>query len=49
MIGIAAIEAAAARLEGVVVRTPLLQNAELDRIAAGTVLIKPECFQQIGG
>ena len=48
MIGIAAIEAAAARLEGVVVRTPLLQNAELDRIAAGTVLIKPECFQQIG-
>jgi threonine dehydratase len=48
MIGIADIEAAARRLEGVIVRTPLLQNAELDRIAAGTVLIKPECFQQIG-
>lgn len=48
MIGIADIEAAAARLEGVVVRTPLLQNAELDRIAGGTVLIKPECFQAIG-
>ena len=48
MIGIAEIEAAAARLDGVVVRTPLLQNAELDRIAAGTVLIKPECFQPIG-
>ena len=48
MIGIAEIEAAAARLEGVVVRTPLLQNAELDRVAAGTVLIKPECFQPIG-
>ena len=48
MIGIAEIEAAAARLDGVVVRTPLLQNAELDRIADGTVLIKPECFQAIG-
>jgi threonine dehydratase len=48
MIGIADIEAAARRLEGVVVRTPLLQNGELDRIAGGTVLIKPECFQPIG-
>ena len=48
MIGTAEIEAAAARLDGVVVRTPLLQNAELDRIADGTVLIKPECFQAIG-
>ena len=48
MIGIAEIQAAAERLQGVVVRTPLLQNAELDRIADGTVLIKPECFQSIG-
>jgi threonine dehydratase len=48
MIGIADIRAAAERLQGVTVRTPLLQNAELDRVAGGTVLIKPECFQPIG-
>ena len=48
MIGITDIEAAAERLVGVAVRTPLLQNAELDRIAGGKVLIKPECFQSIG-
>lgn len=47
-ITIAEVEAAAARLEGVVVRTPLLQNAELDLAAAGRVLVKPECFQRIG-
>ena len=48
MIDVTDIQAAAERLEGVVVRTPLLQNAELDRVAGGTVLIKPECFQPIG-
>lgn len=48
MIGIAEIEAAAQRLADVAVRTPLLQNAELDQLAAGRVLIKPECFQSIG-
>lgn len=48
MIDIRDVEAAAERLTGVVVRTPLLQNAELDRIAGGKVLIKPECFQSIG-
>ena len=48
MVGIADIEAAAERLAGVVVRTPLLSNAELDRLAGGSVLAKPECFQQIG-
>jgi threonine dehydratase len=48
VIGIAEIEAAAERLGDVVVRTPLLQSAELDRAAGGTVLIKPECFQEIG-
>jgi len=47
-VAIADIEAAASRLAGVVVATPLLQNAELDQIAGGTVLIKPECFQSIG-
>jgi threonine dehydratase len=48
MIDIADIQAAAERLEGVTVKTPLLRNAELDRVAGGTVLIKPECFQPIG-
>lgn len=48
MITITDIEAAAERLAGVVVRTPLLQNAELDDIAGGRVLVKPECFQAIG-
>jgi threonine dehydratase len=42
------IEAAANRLDGVVVRTPLIENAELDRVAGGKVLVKPECFQAIG-
>ena len=42
------IEAAAARLEGVSLRTPLLRNAELDRVAGGTVLVKPECLQLTG-
>jgi len=48
MIELADIEAAAKRLEGVAVRTPLLQSAELDEIAGGSVLLKPECFQTIG-
>ena len=42
------IEAAAKRLQGVSVRTPLLRNFELDDIAGGTVLIKPECLQVTG-
>jgi len=48
LLGISDIEAAADRLAGVVVKTPLLQNAELDRVTGGRVLIKPECFQSIG-
>jgi len=48
MTDITDIEAAADRLAGVVVKTPLLQNSELDRIVGGKVLIKPECFQSIG-
>jgi threonine dehydratase len=48
MIELADIEAAAERLEDVAIRTPLLQSAELDEIAGGTVLLKPECFQTIG-
>ncbi|MDH4055720.1 MAG: pyridoxal-phosphate dependent enzyme, partial [Gammaproteobacteria bacterium] len=42
------IERAAERLDGVSVRTPLLRNFELDQIAGGTVLIKPESLQVTG-
>jgi len=42
------IEKAAERLQGVSVRTPLLQNFELDQLAGGKVLIKPECLQVTG-
>lgn len=48
MIDIAAIEAAAARLDGVAIRTPLMRNDELDRVAGGTVLVKAENLQAIG-
>lgn len=48
MIELADIEAAAQRLQNVAIRTPLLQSAELDEIAGGRVLVKPECFQTIG-
>lgn len=46
--GIADIEAAARRLSGISVRTPLLRNHELDQVARGIVLIKPECLQVTG-
>ncbi len=42
------VEKAAERLDGVSVRTPLLQNFALDRLAGGKVLIKPECLQVTG-
>jgi len=45
---IADIEAAAARLSGISVKTPLLRNYELDQVAGGTVLLKPECLQVTG-
>lgn len=48
MITIADVEAAAVRLRGVSVLTPLLRNVELDRIAGGTVWLKPECLQMTG-
>ena len=48
MIELRDIADAAPRLENVAIRTPLLQSAELDEIAGGKVLIKPECFQTIG-
>ena len=48
MIDIKDIEAAAGRLAGVSVRTPLLQNYALDEQVGGKVLIKPECLQVTG-
>ncbi len=48
MIHIRDVEAAAQRLRGVIVDTPLIQNAELNEVAGGTVLLKPELFQEIG-
>lgn len=48
MSGIAAIEAAAARLEGHARRTPLLSSPFLDEIAGRRVLVKAECLQHTG-
>lgn len=48
MIDVHDIEAAAGRLAGVSVMTPLLRNFELDARAGGAVLLKPECLQVTG-
>lgn len=48
MIGIREVEAAARRLDGVAIRTPLLRNHTLDEAAGGRVLLKPECLQVTG-
>ena len=48
MIDIRDIEAAAARLSDISVKTPLLRNDELDKVAGGVVLLKPECLQVTG-
>jgi threonine dehydratase len=45
---IADIEAAATRLAGVAVVTPLLRNAALDALVGGKVLLKAECLQRTG-
>lgn len=42
------IEAAAERLEGVVVKTPLLESAALNKQLGGRLLIKAECLQRTG-
>ncbi len=42
------VRAAASRLSGRVVHTPLLRNATLDRLAGAAVLIKPEALQRTG-
>lgn len=48
MIEVADIERAAERLQGISVRTPILQSFELNQVSAGKVLIKPECLQVTG-
>ncbi len=42
------VAAAATRLEGLAVRTPLLWNPALDEAVGGRVLIKAECLQRTG-
>ena len=42
------IEDAAERLQGIAVRTPLIENAELNEQAGCRVLLKPECLQRTG-
>ncbi|WP_102226472.1 threonine ammonia-lyase [Acidimangrovimonas sediminis] len=48
MTDIAMIEAAAARLKGHVLRTPLLSSPFLDEIAGRRLLVKAECLQHTG-
>jgi threonine dehydratase len=46
--GIADIRAAAARLAGLAVRTPLVGSPHLDAVTGARVLIKAECLQRTG-
>jgi threonine dehydratase len=48
MISIVDIEAAAERLRGVAIETPLIRSAVLDELLGGTVLLKAECLQRTG-
>ncbi len=48
MITVDDIEAAARRLSGIAIETPLLQSSELDELTGGTVLLKLECLQRVG-
>jgi threonine dehydratase len=45
---VADMEAAAARLRGIAVRTPLLESAALNERVGGRVLMKAECLQHTG-
>jgi threonine dehydratase len=47
-IALADIEAAAARLRGVAVETPLIESSALNEAVGGRVLIKPETLQRVG-
>ncbi len=48
MINVSDIEAAAARIESIAVKTPLLYSPHLDEVAGGSVFLKPECLQRTG-
>lgn len=48
MLTVAHVEAAAARLEGVAVHTPLLENRVLNERTGGRILLKAEGFQHSG-
>ncbi|HEX5787154.1 MAG TPA: threonine/serine dehydratase [Woeseiaceae bacterium] len=48
MVTIADVEAAARRLDGVAVETPLFGHEVLDECAGGRVLLKAECLQRTG-
>ena len=47
-VSFADVQAAAARLAGQVVRTPILRHRALDEAVGGTVLVKPEPLQRTG-
>lgn len=42
------VKAAAERLSGITIRTPLLRSVELDRATDGRIWVKPECLQRSG-
>jgi len=48
MIDVGNVEDAARRLQGIAVRTPLIENAALNERVGGRVLLKPECLQRTG-
>lgn len=48
MTGLQDIQAAAVRLRGVIVETPLLVSSDLDDRVGGQVFLKPECLQRTG-
>ncbi|MDQ3029452.1 MAG: pyridoxal-phosphate dependent enzyme, partial [Actinomycetota bacterium] len=48
MFGIDDVRAAAARLEGVANRTPVLTSRTLDRLVGASVYLKAECYQRGG-
>jgi threonine dehydratase len=48
VINVSDIEAAAARIESVAVKTPLLYSPHLNDLVGGSVFLKPECLQRTG-
>src|SRR5262249_1748212 len=42
------VQAAAGRLDGVTVRTPLLENARVNSMLGGRLFLKAECLQRTG-